>query len=1590
MNPPANHYHMNVSGGIGGPGGMSERGIGGNGGVGQGPTLHYNVSATHFTVNNLSTEALEKLGYVAAANIDAQSPEGCLKHTRVDLLNELQAWGRDPNSPRIFWLDGMAGTGKSAITRSFCHMLREDKQLGGSFFCLRGDASRSNPKNILPTLAIQLASQDAAYKSALLAALGTGIFSDANLKIQVDNLLEKPLCSAHGSGPPTLVLVIDALDELDDEDATKDLLRRLVSAVPRLPIKLFVTSRPERHIRPHFNTQADLRRVIRLHDIEDNTVTADISLYLTNCLAGIRAEHSPMLPPEWASLADIKALTNRAGKLFIYASTVVKYISENPTDRLRTLINMKVDTKGPLTKPLDDVYRHILSDAMDTDRRERDEIVLMKQILATVLTVSQPLSVASLGGLLEVPAQRVRAMLDRLHAVIHVPADNDGVLTTFHASFGDFLTTTGRVSGEMLINSSATHTALFSNCLRVMGSELHFNVSKCPTSYFPNTHHELTIPALLQYVCLYWPHHIVAASAAEASDVEVFVTSSHLNSLQDVFFPNFLFWVEVLSAMNKASVASSLIMMALTAKCFARAPLYMTEFLGDANEFVVSSMEAIETSVAHIYLSALPCLRPTSKVAQAFWPKFNCVPRLHLAGIQRRREVTLILQGHDDGVNCIAISADGVHIASGSDDKMIRVWDARTGKAITEPIQGHTERVWSVAFSPSGAHIVSGSDDKTICVWDVRTGKAIMEPIRGHTDSVLSVMFSPDGARITSGSDDKTIRVWDVRTGKAVMKPIQHTDSVLSVVFSPDGAHIASGSDDKMIHVWDARTGKAVTKPIQGHISSVWSVAFSPNGAHIVSGSHDKTIRVWDARTGKAVMEPIRGHTSSVSSVVFSPDGARIASGSHDKSIRVWDARMGEAIMEPIRGHTSSVWSVAFSPDGTHIVSGSDDKTIRVWDTRMGKAVTEPIKHTSSVLSTIFSPDGAHIASGSDDKTICVWDARTGEAVTGPIKHTSSVLSVAFSPDGVHIASGSDDWTICVWDMRTGKAVIEPIRGHTDSVWSVVFSPDGARIASSSVDRTIRVWDARTGEAVMGPIQHTSSVLSVAFSPDGAYIASGSWDHMVCVWDARTGEAVTEPIQGHTSSVRSVAFSPDGARIVSGSSDHTICVWDVMTGEAVMEPIQGHTSSVRSVVFSPDGAHIMSGSLDHTICVWDARTGEAVMEPIQGHASSVRSVVFSPDGAHIASSSDDKMIRVWNVRTGVTTVDKFSPLTMGLSIGPITLPHRQESWIRGPSQELVMWVPPEYRDCLQLPPRFIVIGSARVVVDMSRFVHGALLPSLQQAHYTPESFDSLTPVLQPPFAVCARGNHPRRLDFGPCRKTLPDQYLQLLLGPWPNAPSDSESTLMASVILLTLYNFALLVGLLQFARSYWGTSHQPRNGPRRCYYLWFEDAPAHAQYPPPSYFPRPPSYRDEDPFSNDHALALAHALAAAAVLMLYQHCLAAQKQCVAAARVILATMGGGTGPAHRLGGEAAYPTVSAQRRGHLYLEHDDSEPPSLYNPEDASTTQLKAYRSYMLGDEYLGIYGFGLWGISHDGLNTVQLSGAISGCFFDVSCWFKG
>ena len=234
------------------------------------------------------------------------------------------------------------------------------------------------------------------------------------------------------------------------------------------------------------------------------------------------------------------------------------------------------------------------------------------------------------------------------------------------------------------------------------------------------------------------------------------------------------------------------------------------------------------------------------------------------------------------------VSEQLIAFGSGSwDDGKVQVWDVTDDEPVT--IGNHTGWVNIVVFSPSDRkHVASGSYDSTICIWDVNRRELAVGPLIGHTFSVLSVAYSPDGTRLVSGSTDNTVRIWNSETGHLLSTLNGHSNPVLSVAYSLDGSRIVSGSGDNTILVWDAQSGQIVCGPITGHHDCVKSVCFSPDGKQILSGSYDSTARVWDAITGNPLFPPFSGHTNWITSVCFFPNGRHFATGSHDGTIRIW------------------------------------------------------------------------------------------------------------------------------------------------------------------------------------------------------------------------------------------------------------------------------------------------------------------------------------------------------------------------------------------------------------------------------------------------------------------------------------------------------------------------------------------------------------------------------------------------------------------------------------------------------------------------------------------------------------------------------
>jgi hypothetical protein len=196
----------------------------------------------------------------------------------------------------------------------------------------------------------------------------------------------------------------------------------------------------------------------------------------------------------------------------------------------------------------------------------------------------------------------------------------------------------------------------------------------------------------------------------------------------------------------------------------------------------------------------------------------------------------------DNGIEGLVWSLDGKRIASASNDKTVRVWDALTGGNVST-YTGHSDWVLAVAWSPNGRFIASASRDKTVQVWDAVTLKTVYI-YRGHNASVNTVAWSPDSRRVVSGSSDKTVQVWDASTGGNVVTYQGHSNVVEGIAWSPDGQRIASASRDTTVQVWDAAVA-AHLFTYTGHFDAVWAVAWSPDNKYIASGGIDRTVQVW-------------------------------------------------------------------------------------------------------------------------------------------------------------------------------------------------------------------------------------------------------------------------------------------------------------------------------------------------------------------------------------------------------------------------------------------------------------------------------------------------------------------------------------------------------------------------------------------------------------------------------------------------------------------------------------------------------------------------------------------------------------------------
>ena len=484
--------------------------------------------------------------------------------TRVDILNQIEDWIIDSDK-QIFWLSGVAGAGKSTISRTVAASSASKGILAGSFFFSRGHGSLGQAGQFVTTLVRQLVS----LQPWLRPYIANKIMDNEELLLgsleeQWNGLVIVVFREAAKSVLPTrsskLVFVVDGLDECDRQEDVRLMLRlfRGVRDIPNIKVQVFLTSRREIPLRLGFSKMPDVvHHDLDLGSVPRQIIEHDISAFLETELGRIAEERQLV---DWPAPLAIKKLLNKSELLFIYAATVCRFIGD-PTDlpSERLSIILENNSKSALSlSELDTMYTTVLEHSIEKDI---PGVVLQRlvqrfqQVIGSFINLFDVLSPQSLASLLDLPLEHIDVAFQPFHSLVYIPSDTRDPLRAIHPSFREFLLDDHRcLNSHFQVNPQQTHLRLFQQCLATMSSSLDQDICKLrdPSVLIDEIDTEIIeyhIPEHVQYACLYWVAHL-------SKNLETLgrrISASIEQALDQFLKETVLNWVEAMSLLRKMS-----------------------------------------------------------------------------------------------------------------------------------------------------------------------------------------------------------------------------------------------------------------------------------------------------------------------------------------------------------------------------------------------------------------------------------------------------------------------------------------------------------------------------------------------------------------------------------------------------------------------------------------------------------------------------------------------------------------------------------------------------------------------------------------------------------------------------------------------------------------------------------------------------------------------------------------------------------------------------------------------------------------------------------------------------------------------------
>ena len=505
------------------------------------------------TSHILSRLTEQNLHIAPAAAYDSHANEHdakCVSGTRVELLDSISSWAKNNNSNFIFWLNGMAGTGKSTVARTVAQSFAKDRCLGASFFFRRGESDRGNASRFVATIAKDLMRSVPAMSSGLRTALDNNLeLCYKSLAHQFEKLIIEPLSAKKRYVDPNrrLFIVLDALDECEQSEDIRVVLRLLIRLrnLKHMNIHVFVTSRPEASLRLGFAELDDgTYKDLILHNVPRKIIDRDIDIYLVHELAKIR--ESRYLPLDWPGTSNIQKLGEIVSPLFIVAATVCRFIGENtavPDRRLNDILNYHLEG---LTE-LDKIYRLVMNSLFQSQNPSEQERLSkdFRDIVGSIVVLKDPLSIRSLANLAERDEADISAQLNSLHSVLDVPNGKAEPIRILHTSFRDLITDPQKTKKDLFwVDEKEKHKRLALLSVKLLSTSRNLRRNIC--NILPNTkRHSINKEAVdsklspeVQYACRFWITHLV-----QSYDI----IGEEWTSVSKFLRMHFLHWLEAMS-----------------------------------------------------------------------------------------------------------------------------------------------------------------------------------------------------------------------------------------------------------------------------------------------------------------------------------------------------------------------------------------------------------------------------------------------------------------------------------------------------------------------------------------------------------------------------------------------------------------------------------------------------------------------------------------------------------------------------------------------------------------------------------------------------------------------------------------------------------------------------------------------------------------------------------------------------------------------------------------------------------------------------------------------------------------------------------